>query len=111
MTWIAKYDPSALNADNIKRYDEEVHDAMPKLLGAMATVASLNLNVYEEMQRLCKRLYDLDATVAVSLRASRTSEHAHHELERGWEEARELERVLPQQVAHFMVAAETSSEG
>src|ERR1700757_2859223 len=31
VTWIAKYDPSALDAASIKGYDEEVHDAMPKL--------------------------------------------------------------------------------
>jgi len=110
LTWIAKFDPSALDAESIKSYDNEVHDAMPKLLGAMATVASLNLNVYDDLQQLCERLYDLDRTVAVSLRAPGTveaTEAAHHELERSWEKARQLERVLPQQVAEFMASAET----
>ena len=47
--WIAWYgdnDPDVINEQSIKSYENEVHTAFGPLLGAIAMVASLNLEDY-----------------------------------------------------------------
>lgn len=107
VTWFAKNEPSELDEARIRAYDDEVHAAMPKCLGLMTMVASLNLRVYEEIQASCEVIYELDRRVASALHnLGADREKALRELRDHWEHVVEIEYTLPRQVAHVMNIAE-----
>jgi hypothetical protein len=107
ITWFAKHDPDVLK-DKIASYDAEVHLAFPKLLGTMATVARLNLRVYEELRPIMQGLYDLDARTAVALRQIKADQEAAiRSLRDLWAEARALEMTLPPELARIMQIAQS----
>jgi hypothetical protein len=108
ITWFAKQDPGVLDDKKIASYDDEVHRAFPKLLGTIATVAGLNLRVYQELRPIMDRLYDLDARTAVALRQIEGDQDAAvQSLRNCWAEARELEKTLPPDLARIMEIAQS----
>jgi hypothetical protein len=106
----AEYDPHAINNEMIKAHHTEVHGAYPKLLGAMASVAALNLRVYEELQPLARRLYDLDHHVSLALRQfGDDREKTVQSLRDCLRESLVLERDLPEELERIMKVAESES--
>jgi hypothetical protein len=49
-------------------YHVEIHSATPKLLGALATVASIDESTYENLSKLADDVFDLDSKLAAALR-------------------------------------------
>lgn len=72
ITWYAKHDPDSVDAPMARSYEEENHAVIPKLQGALAVVASLNLTTYEELQPLVHRLFVLDKHVTNAVVRLRT---------------------------------------
>jgi hypothetical protein len=112
VSWFAEYHPHAINKEMAKAHQTEVHSAYPKLLGAMAIVAALNLDVYRELLPLAQRLYDLDHKVMLALR------HIDDDKERAvlslcdcLRESLKLEHELPPELARIMKIAESKSLG
>ncbi len=109
VTWFAGHDPDAVDRRLVESYDTEIHAAYPRLLGAAATVASLDLAVYEELRPLLRQVYELEETVALALHSGATiggrqqaSLVALAELQPA---VTRLERTLPPELARIMKAA------
>jgi hypothetical protein len=66
LTWHAYYDPASISRLR-ERYEREVHEIYPPLLGAMCVAAALNLNLYDDLRTLVDEVYKLEGSVAVSL--------------------------------------------
>jgi hypothetical protein len=66
LTWHAKYHPEAIDLAMIGRYEATVHAALPKALGAMAIVASLDLELYLLLKPLAEEVYFLEGGVALA---------------------------------------------
>jgi hypothetical protein len=70
ITWFARHDPKAVNADMVAAFDAEVHAAYPRLLGALATVAAIDLDVWRDLNLLMAKIYAIEGPVALLLRVS-----------------------------------------
>jgi len=67
ITWFAEHAPHAVNQQMRASFDAETHGTFPKLNGAMAMVASVSLDVNEELLRLKQHVFDLWEQVAAAL--------------------------------------------
>ena len=78
----------------------------------MATLAALNLRVYQELLPLTKRAYDLDHQVSLALRHfDDDRERAVLSLCHCLSTALKLEEELPPELARIMKIAESESPG
>jgi hypothetical protein len=108
VTWFAKHDPDALDDRMIASYDADTHRALPRILGAMAMVAALNLRVWRELWPVMQRVYDLEGLVAIELRqVSADRNAAIRALQEYLPKAYQLEKDLPPQLARIMEMAES----
>jgi hypothetical protein len=109
ITWSAKNSPGDLTGDVLRQYDEEVHRALPRLLGALVKVAALSLPTYEELRKACKAMYDLEESIALAIRESRRSNDAlFGRVAEKLEAAHDFETTIPRQLARVMTEAEES---
>jgi hypothetical protein len=107
VTWFARHSPSEIDVELVKRYDAEVHAAYPRLLGALATVAALNLLVHTELRRIFKRVYALEEKIAIALRRPNGEDGiAYHQLAMHLGATQDLEEDLPLELARVMQIAE-----
>lgn len=72
VTWFARHSPNEINGEIVKRYDTEVRAVYPRLLGALTTVAALNLSMHNELQKILNRVCSLEEMVAIALRRWRS---------------------------------------
>lgn len=105
ITWFAKHAPHAVNQQMRASFDAESHGTFPKLLAAMAMVALVNLDMYSELRRLQKRVFDLWEEVAKALHQEADLEVATRTLCDCLPVVEELDRVLPDQLGRMMKAA------
>jgi hypothetical protein len=63
ITWKAKYDPSRLQDADIERYDAEMHESLPKLLGAQAALASIDGRSADSTEKAVETLCSLDVSI------------------------------------------------
>jgi hypothetical protein len=92
----------------IASYDADTHRALPRILGAMAMVAALNLRVWRELWPVMQRVYDLEGLVAIELRqVSADRNAAIRALQEYLPKAYQLEKDLPPQLARIMEMAES----
>lgn len=108
ITWYATNSPSEIDDANVREYEEQIHRAYPRLLGALAKVASLDLNLYHELHLICERIYHLEENVALAVRDSATTSTGttFQVLAQQMATVRGLERDLPPEMARIMHAAE-----
>jgi hypothetical protein len=71
ITWFAEYAPHRVNQQMRASFDAETHGTFPKLLAAMAMVASINQDVYQELLQLQKQVFDLWEQIARALHQKR----------------------------------------
>jgi uncharacterized membrane protein YccC len=67
VTWFAQHAPRAVNQQMRADFDAETHGTFPKLNGAMAMVASVSLDVYQELLGLKGHVFRLWEQVAIAL--------------------------------------------
>lgn len=110
ITWYGDNDPDAINEQSIKSYENEVHSAYALLLGAMAMMASLDLNVYEEMRPALSNLYKLEERAGKALRVFVThrSPATTQELRDCKTETGKMLDMLPAELNRIMALAETA---
>ncbi len=62
--WHAKYSPHIIDDTFISRYDKEMEQAFPSMLGGMAEIASLDDNAYNEINKIQRILINQEADLA-----------------------------------------------
>jgi hypothetical protein len=68
VTWHARNDPDAVDEAMKREYASEVHRALPALLGSIAAIAALSVDVYQRMQPVLEELYNAEERVALAIR-------------------------------------------
>jgi len=63
LTWHAVHRPKAVDQKMTAAYEAAVHAAYPKILGAMATLAALDLDLYHKVAPLLEILYSGEANI------------------------------------------------
>jgi hypothetical protein len=58
------FTPLELNEAAIASYNEEMHRVLPKIVGDLAVISALDLELFEKMIPLVKAVYDLDSGMA-----------------------------------------------
>jgi hypothetical protein len=66
LAWKAKFTPRELNEAAIASYNKEMHRSLPKILGDLAVVSALDIDLFAKMVALAKELYELDAAMAMA---------------------------------------------
>jgi len=64
-TWYAKNDPEKLDNERVSLYEAETHSVIPKLMGEIAVVASLNPEIWDECVKIVGKLLDFEEEVAI----------------------------------------------
>lgn len=73
LTWHAQNHPEAVDHLMIGRYELTVHAAYPKVLSAMAIVASLDLELYLLLRPLADEVYSLEGQIALAAKHLETN--------------------------------------
>jgi len=63
LTWHAVNRPGFLDRRLAAAYESAVHAVYPKILGAMAVLASLDLELYQTLQPLVDQLYNVEGAI------------------------------------------------
>jgi hypothetical protein len=63
ITWKASCDPDRLSAEEIERYDADMHECLPKLLGAQAALAAIDGQSAAAIQAAVGEILALDARI------------------------------------------------
>ncbi len=63
LTWHAFNRPKNLDSRMTAAYESTVHDAYPKVLGAMAILASMNIDLYQRLAPMVDRIYEMDGEI------------------------------------------------
>jgi len=110
IAWFAEHDSDALDEAMVEFYDTETYRAFPKLLGATAMVAALNLNVYDELKPLMIGVYQLWERVMSGLhRLDTSSDEAISDLRDCLPDAMKLEFRLIPELSRVMELAQSGS--
>jgi hypothetical protein len=75
LTWHAVNRPAAIDRDFMARYEAAVHATYPKILGAMAVLASLDLGLYHSLVPIVDHVYDLEGDLAGQIGGLSQSTH------------------------------------
>jgi hypothetical protein len=63
ITWHAANRPKSLSSEMTGSYESTVHDSYPKMLGAMAVLASMDVGLYYQLTPLMERLFEEEARI------------------------------------------------
>jgi hypothetical protein len=105
VTWFAGHAPHAVNQQMAASFDAETHSTFPKLLSAMAMVATVNWRVYEQLRLLQKGVFDLWERVAAALHQESDPDAALQALRDCLPAAEELDDRLPKELERLMKTA------
>jgi hypothetical protein len=109
IAWYAVNDPTAINDQRIKSYEDTVNRGYEALLGAMAMTASLNLQIYEEMRPVLSKLYKIESQIGSAIREKGSDRSAATQVLRTCRsDAVTLRDELPPELNRIMMLAETA---
>lgn len=63
LTWHAANRPKSLNSQMTRTYESSVHDSYPRILGAMAVLASMDIGLYRRLEPLMERLFEAESRI------------------------------------------------
>jgi hypothetical protein len=63
LTWHAANRPKSLNSQMTRAYESSVHDSYPRILGAMAVLASMDIGLYRRLEPLMERLFEAESQI------------------------------------------------
>lgn len=110
--FFAKNDPDAIDAAMVKRYHDTIAATDPRMMAAIATVAGLNVRLYDELRPISRSLQKLDDTVCAALRDLLDDRpRAVSALAECHASMVELDDFIPAKIAEVMRAAECTAEG
>ena len=107
ITWFAEHAPHAVDQQMRESFDAETHGTFPKVLAAMAMVASVNLDFYSRLRPLQQGVFALWERVARALHQEPGPNElgpnsAMLELAACWPRAEELDNDLPASLQQMM---------
>jgi hypothetical protein len=105
MEWICSSTDgkSVLSGDKVSNYHAEIHESFPRLLGALAAVASLNDVAYKALLELANKVFKVDQQIAKALRDYENSpQMASANVSAHRNAATELYEELPRKIAEIM---------
>jgi hypothetical protein len=110
ITWFAEHAPHAVDQQMRESFDAETHGTFPKVLAAMAMVASVNLDFYSRLRPLQQGVFALWERVARALHQEPGPNElgpnsAMLELAACWPRAEELDNDLPASLQQMMEMA------
>lgn len=76
LTWHAHRRPAAVRSELTEAYEDAVHRAYPRLLGAMAVLASLDLKLYNLLLPLTEQLFALESDIGTEITRLGLPDHA-----------------------------------
>ena len=92
-----------LSAEAVETYHAEIHAIFPKLLGALATVSSLDDRAYWALSKPVEDVFAIDGAIADALRGfSASPTTASAEVSKRRADATSLYRELPVSIARIM---------
>ena len=112
LTWHARNESDALTEEMRLQYNSAIHVSIPKLLGSLAVLASLDLNTYRNLLPIARNLFALDAEtakIATKLTDPQSREEALEGLREQFKVAHALWDELPDQMASVMRGEEPAA--
>jgi hypothetical protein len=113
LTWHAGHRPGAPDDRMVTAYEAAVHEAFPRLMGALAALASSDLDLYAELAAVVDEVYVVEGRIGVLISGLVGDPGGRAEavtaLAAMGEEVRELYRTLPPRMAAAMRRAGTDS--
>jgi hypothetical protein len=101
--WLAQMDQDMTDEDISSIYSKEVHECIPKLLGYLAVVASLDKSLYEQLMALAQKLWELDEYIASAfVRYRESPTELSRVLKTSYPQSVELYRLLLAELAEIM---------
>jgi len=99
--WLATYgDP--LDDESAYEYHKEAHEAIPRLLGAMAAVSSLDVSFYQKLFPVAEELFGLDSQIGDALvRRRRSPAERADAVKIHFTAAKALYKKLPKELANI----------
>ncbi len=98
--WSVARDPNSEYDKAASLYQSEAHESIPQLLGAMASVASLDRKTYEALQVVAEDLFVLEGQIAQALATRKLFQPRGFEaFRKSCNEAIDLYRELPERLA------------
>jgi hypothetical protein len=109
LTWHALHEPQSVNNDMRHKYNEAVHVSIPKLLGQLAVLASLDEEAYKRLVPIADELFRFEgmtARDAIGLGEESSRQGAVRRLASRYEDAERLWKKLPLDMARVMKQAD-----
>jgi len=103
LAWKARFRSAEITQQDISRYDEEMHNLIPEIVGTLAVISALNKELYERMNELAVELYKLDGQMALTTPALLDSSKPQTDIEAIYNKAYEFNRELTQKVTEVFV--------
>ena len=111
LTWHAFNRPKNLDSQMTATYETAVHDGYPRLLGAMAVLASMNMALYQRLVPMVDRIYEMEGEIGrliTGLDSRRTRGGSLAKLKQLNEPVKALYVALPPEMAEAMRFADSA---
>jgi hypothetical protein len=109
ITWYATYNADSVDRDTLADYKKSAHEVIPALQGALAVVASLSIDTYDDLQGFVHRLFVLDKRVSLALVEMPSNRNAAiAALREIFADVNDLQDQLPHLVHRSMAASRTT---
>lgn len=111
LTWHAVNRPKNLDSQITAAYEAAVHDSYPRLLGAMAVLASMDMGLYQRLTPMVDRIYQTEGQVGriiSGLESRRTRGGSLAKLKQLNEPVKALYVALPPEMAEAMRYADSA---
>lgn len=105
LCWHALHDPESVDDEMIGAYDAAVHATVPRMLGSLAALASLDLEAHERVLPVARTVYAFEgqtALLTVQVRRSGEPERSRAALGEQHAAAERLWEWLPAQLASVL---------
>ena len=66
LTWHAANAPEAVDTEMLRNYHAATHTALPKVLGSLAIVASVDVELFKRLDQIAVALYNFEGAVALA---------------------------------------------
>ena len=97
--WLATKDEALPDDETVAQYHKEIHETIPKLLGALAAVSSFDQTFYDELAPLADQLFSLDGQIADALVRYKAPPERAAVIKDFYPEATKFYKKLPRQLS------------
>jgi gas vesicle protein len=105
VSWYATKGSDLINDELISQYHKEIHNIIPRMLGSLAVVASIDRQAYEELTVLAHKLQQIEDRIAEAfIEYKRSPKESLNALARCHEDAFDLHKSLPLEFATIMMS-------